>query len=72
MYMAELVSVTFEGSDRHTQVFAIMDALINGFSLIGQLLLVKHAVRKLGVGGTLALLPLGLFLFAPDQVRPAP
>ncbi|MGI9203385.1 MAG: NTP/NDP exchange transporter [Woeseiaceae bacterium] len=57
MYMAELVSITFEGTDRQTQIFAIMDAMINALSFIGQLLLVKHSVRKLGVGGTLALLP---------------
>ena len=71
MYMAELVSITFEGSDRHTQIFAIMDSLINGFSLIGQLLLVKHAVRKLGIGGTLALLPLvSLIGFALLAINP--
>ncbi len=57
MYMAELVSITFDGTDRQTQVFAIMDAMINALSFVGQLLLVKHSVRKLGVGGTLALLP---------------
>lgn len=58
MYMAEMVSVTFEGTDRRTQVFAIMDAMINAMSFIGQLLIVKHSVRKLGIGGTLALLPI--------------
>jgi AAA family ATP:ADP antiporter len=58
MYMAEMVSVTFEGTDRQTQVFAIMDSIINALSFIGQLLLVKHAVRKFGIGWTLALLPL--------------
>ncbi len=58
MYMAEMVSVTFEGIDRQTQIFAIMDAMINALSFIGQLLLVKHSVRKLGIGGTLVLLPL--------------
>ena len=58
MYMAEMVSVTFEGTDRQTQVFAIMDALINAFSFIGQLLIVKHVVKRLGIGWTLALLPL--------------
>lgn len=58
MYMAEMVSVTFEGTDRRTQVFAIMDALINALSFIGQLLIVKHSVRKLGIGGTLTLLPI--------------
>jgi len=58
MYMAEMVSATFEGTDRQTQVFAIMDALINAMSFIGQLLIVKHSVRRLGIGGTLALLPI--------------
>jgi AAA family ATP:ADP antiporter len=57
MYMAELVSITFEGTDRQTQIFAIMDAMINALSFIGQLLIVKHSVRKLGIGGTLILLP---------------
>lgn len=58
IYLAQLVSVTFEGADRQTQVFAFIDASINALSFIGQLLLVKHAVKKLGIGWTLALLPL--------------
>jgi AAA family ATP:ADP antiporter len=58
MYMAEMVSITFEGTNRQTQVFAIMDAMINALSFIGQLLLVKHSVRRLGIGSTLMLLPL--------------
>lgn len=58
MYMAEIVSLTFEGTDRQTQIFANMDAMINGLSFIGQLLIVKHSVKKLGIGGTLVLLPL--------------
>lgn len=57
MYMAEMVSITFEGTNRQTQIFANMDAMINALSFIGQLLVVKHSVRKLGIGGTLALLP---------------
>jgi AAA family ATP:ADP antiporter len=58
IYMAEMVSITFDGTDRQTQVFAIMDAMINALSFIGQLLLVKHSVRRIGIGRTLALLPL--------------
>jgi len=58
MYMAQMVSVTFEGTDRQTQIFAFMDAAINALSFIGQLLLVKHSVRKLGIGWTLSLLPI--------------
>lgn len=58
IYMAQLVSITFEGADRQTQVFAFMDAAINALSFLGQLLIVKHSVQKLGIGWTLSLLPL--------------
>jgi AAA family ATP:ADP antiporter len=58
MYMAELVSVTFDSIDEQTRVFALLDAATNVFSLIGQLIIVKHAVRRLGVGMTLAILPI--------------
>ena len=58
MYLAQMVSTTFEGADRQTQVFAFMDAAINVLSFVGQLLIVKHSVRKLGIGWTLSLLPL--------------
>ena len=71
IYMAQLVSTSFEGTDRQTQVFAIMDAAINALSLIGQLFLVKQAVRKLGIGGTLALLPIvSLIGFALLAINP--
>ena len=58
MYMAQMVSVTFEGTDRQTQVFASMDAAINGLAFVGQLLIVRHSVKKLGIGWTLSMLPL--------------
>ena len=58
LYMAQMISVTFEGADRQTQVFANMDAAINGLSFVGQLLIVKHSVKKLGIGWTLTLLPM--------------
>lgn len=58
IYLAQLVSVTFEGADRQTQVFAFIDAAINALSFIGQLLMVKHAVQRIGIGWTLSLLPL--------------
>lgn len=57
MYMAELVSQTFASTDRHTQVFAMIDTAINALSFIGQLLLVRIVVRRFGVGITLAILP---------------
>jgi AAA family ATP:ADP antiporter len=58
MYLAQMVSVTFDGADRQTQVFAFMDAAINALSFLGQLLIVNHAVKKLGIGWTLSLLPI--------------
>jgi len=72
MYMAQLVSITFDSTDKQTQVFALLDALTNGLSLIGQLLIVKHSVRKLGVGPTLALLPIASVAgFALLAINPA-
>jgi ATP:ADP antiporter, AAA family len=71
-YMAELVSLTFDNADRQVQVFAWIDAAINAFSFVGQLLLVKHSVRRLGIGPTLALLPvvsaIGFVLLAINPV----
>jgi AAA family ATP:ADP antiporter len=72
MYMAELVSVTFDTTDRQTQVFALLDAATNVLSFIGQLLIVKYSVRKLGVGLTLAILPLvSIVGFALLAMHPA-
>jgi AAA family ATP:ADP antiporter len=56
-YMAELVSISFDNTDRQTQVFAWLDAAINTLSFVGQLILVKHSVKRLGIGATLAMLP---------------
>ena len=58
MYMAELVSQAFSDSNRQTQVFALLDAATNALSFIGQLLIVRFSVRKLGIGTTLAILPI--------------
>jgi AAA family ATP:ADP antiporter len=58
MYMAELISVAIPDNDRQTRVFALIDAVSNALSFVGQLLLVRIAVKKFGIGLTLALLPL--------------
>jgi AAA family ATP:ADP antiporter len=58
MYMAELVSLTFPDQDRQTRVFALIDSVSNAMSFVGQLLIVRFAVKKFGIGMTLALLPL--------------
>ncbi|MDZ7770687.1 MAG: hypothetical protein U5K38_17265 [Woeseiaceae bacterium] len=71
MYMAELVGEAFDTTDRRTQVYALLDATTNALALIGQLLIVKYSVRKLGVGMTLAILPLvSIVGFALLAVQP--
>jgi AAA family ATP:ADP antiporter len=58
MYMAELISVSFPDTDYQTRIFALIDTVSNAISFIGQFVLVKFAVQKLGIGITLAILPL--------------
>ena len=58
IYMAQLVSETFDGTDRQTQVFAIMDALINTIAFVSQLLVLRLSVKRIGIGWTLSLLPI--------------
>jgi AAA family ATP:ADP antiporter len=71
MYMAQLVGDAFASTDKQTQVFALMDAMTNALSFIGQLLLVKQSVRHLGMGPTLALLPLASIVgFALLAINP--
>ena len=71
-YMADLVSQTFPDTDRQTQVFALLDATTNLLAFIGQLFVVRLSVKKLGVGWTLAVLPLvsvvGFLLVAINPV----
>ena len=57
MYMAELVSVAFPDTDQQTRIFALIDAASNALSFIGQLVVVKFAVQRIGIGMTLAVLP---------------
>ncbi len=72
IYMAELVSEAFETTDQQTQVFALLDALTNALSLIGQLIIVKQVVQRFGVGVSLAVLPIvsviGFALLAANPV----
>ena len=66
------MSVSFPDPDRQTQLFALFDAAINTIAFVGQLLLVRLAVRKLGVGWTLSILPvvsvIGFALLAINPV----
>lgn len=72
VYMAEQVSLHFADTDRQTRAFALIDAASNALSFVGQLLLVKVAVQRLGIGVTLAVLPLvSIAGFALLAINPA-
>lgn len=72
VYMAQLVSQNFPDTDQQTRVFALIDASSNALSFVGQLLIVKLAVQRLGMAMTLAILPLvtmvGFALLAANPV----
>ena len=69
--MADVVSNTFETTDKQTQVFALLNTLTNAFSLLGQLLIVRFSVRRFGVGTTLSVLPIvALIGFAVLALNP--
>ena len=57
-YMAAVVEQTFPDTDVQTQVFARLDAITSLLSFVGQFLVVRLSVRKLGVGRTLMVVPL--------------
>lgn len=57
IYLAELVSQTYDNPDEHAKVFSKIDSWINGLAFLSQLLLVKPVVRRFGVGISLAILP---------------
>lgn len=70
-YMADLMSRSFPDPDRQTQLFALFDASINVIAFVGQLLLVRLSVSRLGVGWTLSILPLiSVIGFAALAVNP--
>lgn len=72
MFMADMVGEAIAGTDERTQLFSYIDGATGILSLLFQLLLVKHAVQKLGVGMTLSLMPvLSLLGFALISINPA-
>ena len=71
MFMTELVGRAVADTDSRTQIFGYLDGATNLLSLVGQLLLVNRAVRRFGVGLTLAILPVVSFVgFAVLAVNP--
>ncbi len=55
--MTELVGEAFATTDERTRTFAFIDAATNTMAMLVQLLVVKRAVWRFGVGVTLSLLP---------------
>jgi AAA family ATP:ADP antiporter len=62
MFMADLVGDAFASTDERTRTFAFIDAITNTMAMLVQLLIVKRAVWRYGVGITLALMPIASFV----------
>jgi AAA family ATP:ADP antiporter len=72
MFMNKLVGEAIAGADERTQLFAYIDGTSNILTVFLQLLVVRHAVGKLGVGLTLAIMPLfSFFGFLVLSMSPA-
>ena len=57
MFMNALVADAIEGTDARTRLFAIIDAATALTTTLIQALVVRHSVKRLGIGITLAILP---------------
>jgi ATP:ADP antiporter, AAA family len=57
MFAAELVEDAIINADERTQFFSDINVATNALALIGQLLIVKHVVKRFGLGVSLSLLP---------------
>ena len=72
IYLAELISQTFENTNEHAKVFSRIDSWINGLAFASQLLLVKPVVKRFGVSVSLMILPIvsliGFILIAVHPV----
>ena len=58
MFTAKLVEVEIPDPDERTQFFSNINNATNALALIGQLLVVKHVVKRFGIGISLSLLPI--------------
>ena len=72
MFTAKLVEVEIPSPDERTQFFSNINNATNALALVGQLLVVKHVVKRFGIGISLSLLPVasiaGFALLAVDPV----
>ncbi len=72
MFVNELVSTTIEGTDSRARLFGYVDSATNLLTTMLQLFVTRHAVRKFGLGWTLAFMPLvSVIGFALLAVHPA-
>ncbi len=68
---AQIVENAFDDSARRTAVFAWIDFSVNALTILGQAVLTHRLVNRLGIGATLAIVPLGLMAgFAALAVSP--
>ena len=58
MVRAQLVADSISGVDEQTAFFAMINNWQNLIAMLGQLLIVKHVVRRFGIGTALSLLPI--------------
>lgn len=58
MFAADLVEHAIPDANKQTQFFSNINIWVNGISLVGQLLIVKHVVGRFGIGASLSLLPI--------------
>jgi len=71
MFMADLVGDAFANTDERTRTFAFIDVITNTMAMLVQLLIVKRAVWRFGVGITLAVMPIASFVgFALVAINP--
>jgi AAA family ATP:ADP antiporter len=71
MITANLVEGAFAGADKRTLFFSNINVATNTIALIAQLLIVKHAVARLGIGVTMSALPIiSIVGFAALAIEP--
>lgn len=74
MFTADLVQVEFSNADERTRFFSDVNNATNAIALILQLVVVKQAVARLGIGITLSIMPVisivgfALLAFEPTLV----
>ena len=58
MFMAQLVEQAIPSADEQTRFFSNINNATNALALLGQLFVVRHVVRRFGIGVSMSLLPI--------------